>query len=72
MKFKIGDRVRREINIYDPSKGMRYGKVVQCYSKPERKLSPGSTLGPYPELYEVLWDDGTVERGFLPHGLDAC
>ena len=33
------------------------------------KLGKCSVYGPYEELYEVLWDSGEVQRGFLPHGL---
>ncbi|KKM67021.1 hypothetical protein LCGC14_1475370 [marine sediment metagenome] len=67
----IGERVKREINIYHPEKGIRFGIVIKRYSRPEKKYANlGITLGPYPELYDVKWDDGSFEEGFLPHGID--
>lgn len=70
-KYQIGDKVRREININDPSKGYKYGKIIKIYSK-EATYYPFSkiTLGPYKELYKVKWDNGIIENGFLPHGID--
>jgi hypothetical protein len=61
--FSVGDRVQRLMNVYDQSSQMRRGVVIERY----RDLV--SALGPYPELYAVRWDDGQIERGFLPHGL---
>ena len=68
-KFKINDRVKREINIYNRSEGFKFGIITLRYSRPEDQYGD-ITLGPYKELYDVLWDDGKAERGFLPHGLD--
>lgn len=66
-RFSVDDRVGREVDIHNPSKGYRYGTVKRVYSKPyNKKLN----LGPYPELYSVIWDDGSFEKDFLPHGLD--
>ena len=68
-KFKIGDRVKREIDIYNRMEGFKFGIITLRYSRPEDQYGD-ITLGPYKELYDVLWDDGKAERGFLPHGLD--
>jgi hypothetical protein len=70
VKFKIGDRVKREVDIHDRSKGYKTGRITNRYSKPKKKYLSGLCLGPYPELYAVLWDNGTPEKGFLPHGLE--
>ena len=69
-KFNIGDNVSRYIDIYDKSKGLKVGKIIRRYSEPQRQYSY-FTLGPYPELYEVKWNNGETEKGFLPHGLTA-
>ena len=69
-KFKIGDRVIREIDIYNPDLGIKKGTVTNRYSKPLKRFPSGTVLGPYDELYEVHWDNGKLEEGFLPHGLD--
>jgi len=70
-KFKINDRVKREVDIFDKTKGYKTGRIIRQYSKPEKKYYSGLILGPYPELYEVLWDNGIKEKGFLAHGIDA-
>jgi len=67
-KFNINDKVKRLVNIYDSLNGYKTGIIIKRYS--EHKHKCGSViLGPYPELYSVLWNDGTIENGFLPHGL---
>ena len=68
-KFNIGDNVSREIDIYNKSKGLKIGKIIRRYSKPQKRYSD-LMLGPYPELYEVEWNNGKKESGFLPHGLN--
>lgn len=68
-KFKRRDRVKREINIYNRKEGFKFGIIISRYSKPMEQYGDIS-LGPYEELYDVLWDDGKTGRGFLPHGLD--
>jgi len=70
-KFKVGDRVCREKDIWDKSKGHKTGSISRRYSKPLKKYVSGMILGPYEELYEVLWDNGDTGKGYLPHGLDA-
>lgn len=63
-KFKVGDRVVRRADVYDPMSPLRHGAVIRVYSR------YGTQHGDYPELYNVQWDDGEEERAFLPHGLD--
>lgn len=61
--WRIGDRVSRRIDVYDESSRLLTGTVVDAYSDHD------SRFGSYPELYEVEWDGGRRERGFLRHGL---
>lgn len=63
-RFKIGDRVKRPVDIYARRLKWRSGTVVARYGR------YGTGLGDYPELYMVLWDDGIRERGFMQFGLD--
>lgn len=63
-KFNVGDRVTRRENVYDSSSNLMRGSVVRVYAIQNTKF------GPYPELYEVRWDNGSVKGGYLPHGLD--
>lgn len=62
-RFPLGQRVERPIDVYDARSRVRQGAITARYS------DYASRFGPYLELYAVTWDDGTVERGFLPHGL---
>lgn len=64
-KFEVGDRVQRHVNVYDRSSKLMRGVVVRRYA------DNYSRYGPYPELYEVEWDCGHNQEGFLPHGLQA-
>jgi hypothetical protein len=69
MQHNIDDFVSREQDIYNPDKGIKTGRVIAAYSV--QKHSFGNlTLGPYPEMYDVQWDDGSIETGFFPHGLN--
>jgi hypothetical protein len=68
MKFRVGDRVCRPIDIYDEESYLKFGIVTKVYSR----MDP--ILGHYPELYEVKWDEplyGTRD-GYLPNGLSLC
>ena len=69
-RFQLNERVSREINVFAPEQGLRYGNVIEIYSVPKKDYGNGLVLGPYPELYKVRFDDGSVEGGFLPHGLN--
>lgn len=62
-RFKVGDRVQRPADVYDPASPLLHGRVSERYTQRNR-------VGWYPELYAVAWDDGSTARGFLPHGLD--
>ncbi len=70
-KFKIGDRVCRRADIYNPKSPYNFGTVYAVYSKPRENVGD-LILGPYPELYKVRWDNGVEEQGFLPHGLEPA
>ena len=63
MTFTVGERVKRLEDVYKPKSRMMFGVVTKKYSDYE------SQFGPYPELYEVQWDDGKIGKGYLPHGL---
>ena len=60
---RIGDRVQRLVDVCDSKSPLRRGTIIERYSY------QSDMFGYYPELYRVRWDDGTVEKGFLPHGL---
>lgn len=71
MKFQVGDRVIRPKDVYKRDSPIKHGTVSRRYSAPKKVYLEGDLiLGPYPELYEVQWDDGSTGKGFLPHGLD--
>jgi hypothetical protein len=69
--FNVGDRVKR---LADPYSGIssrredKRGFVSKRYSKEAYGIG-NLTLGPYPELYAVIFDDGSIGNAFLPHGL---
>jgi hypothetical protein len=80
-RFKVGDRVTRPVDIHAPFTKwvLKRGTVVRAYRQ------QGCQFGPYPELYDVQWDEQwrvrapgmnqdnyhIGEHGFLPHGIDA-
>jgi len=66
--YEEGQRVKQEIDIYDPSRGTKKGTIIGRYSIPEHTIGY-VVLGPYPELYKVRFDDGSVEQGFFWFGL---
>jgi hypothetical protein len=64
--FEVGDRVTRPKDVYNRSPLM-HGTVTRRYGQ------DGGLDGVKwhdPELYEVRWDDGYVQKGFFRHGLD--
>jgi hypothetical protein len=69
MKFKLNDRVSRLENVFDQKSKLKHGRIVKVYSQKAYRAG-GIVLGPYPELYDVKWSEGNIERGFLPHGLN--
>ncbi len=70
MTHKINDRVKRRIDVFDENSPYKYGTVIKCYSRAVKKYSCDLVLGPYPELYEVEWDEDRIrEKDYLPHGL---
>jgi hypothetical protein len=64
--FAIGDRVRRDIDVFHPERGYRSGIIVNRYGK--RGGLGGVTWYDH-ELYAVKFDDGRYEEGFFRHGL---
>lgn len=75
IRWHVGERVRRRCYLKDRKilesaslsdsylKAWKHGMVIRCYSM------TGCQHGPYPELYDVRWDDGTVGHSYLGHGL---
>ena len=62
--FQPGDRVTRMVDVFVAARGVRHGIVTRRYGRRSR-------LGWYdPELYDVRFDDGTIERSFFRHGLE--
>jgi hypothetical protein len=49
---------------------IRKGKVINRYSRGETSVN-GLRLGPYPELYDVQFEDGSISKAFLPHGIES-
>lgn len=75
--FEIDQRVTRPLYMDDGTwqregdscldrSPLRRGSIVRRYSR------WGTRHGDYPEMYEVRWDSGEIQDGFLPHGLDAA
>ena len=72
-KFVQGDRVSRLIDVYGPNvqHNIRTGTILLRYKKiGDSKSHSDLYIIGYPELYAVLWDDGSVGKAFLPHGLN--
>lgn len=68
-EYFIGERVSREIDIFDKSKGRKIGSIIKRYSEPKKIITSDFILGPYPELYSVKWDDGEIHNGYFWWGL---
>lgn len=66
-RFAKGSRVQRRKNVYDEKSEMLHGEIIRCYQK---SAEINDIIIDYDELYEVEWDDGKTQKGFLPHGLD--
>ena len=69
-RFIVGQHVERRVDVYDQRSRMRQGVVVRVYAEtyPARPWAGLPELH-YDELYEVQWDDASVKKGYLPHGL---
>lgn len=63
--YREGQKVCREWDIDDASKGQRYGRVSRVYTSFDRS----DRRFRYDEMYAVLWNDGETTGGFLRHGL---
>jgi len=66
MRFQINERVQRLKDVFNQRSVMQHGKIQRVYSYTSKTLAHGY----YPEMYDVQWDSGKIENGFLPHGLD--
>jgi hypothetical protein len=72
-RFQEGSRVKRPVDVYDFSQGYNTGTVVRVYSLPEKRFRNDLVVGPYDEVYDVLWDDWPEPQGgYLPHGLEPA
>jgi hypothetical protein len=60
--WKLGDRIVRRKDVYKQESPLRHGAIIRCY-----RLD-GCQFGPYDEMYDVRFDDGEIECGFLGHG----
>lgn len=69
-KFKVGDRVTRPRDVHVPMRRWKlmHGVVTRAYRRDHCRF------GPYPELFDVRWDDEADRLregyGYLPHGID--
>ena len=64
--LQLGDRVKRDLDVFHPERGYRLGTVANRYGK------HGGLDGVRwydPEVYAVRFDDGNYEEGFFRHGL---
>ena len=70
-RFKVGDEVTRPKDCFKPVKKwqLKHGVVTRVYSKWSTAL-PDMPSYYLPELYEVVWNDGKVGKGYLPHGIE--
>ena len=70
-KYSVGERVSRPIDVYGDHDIKKFGVITAVYDEWTPSRCDGDMPAMhYEELYEVQWDDGKVEKGFLPHGLD--
>ena len=65
LPYKEGDKVCREIDIEQPDLGLMHGRINRVYCSIDRN-DPRFC---YPEMYEVLWSDGSSRGGYLRHGI---
>ena len=77
MKYQIGDRVKRPMNVRSPLRNWvwKLVTVISIYCKDQEwpwSVFRGHNLGKYDELYEVEWDNGEIKKGYLPHGIDPA
>ena len=73
-RFRLGQRVQRDCESsypYIKNSGKRVGVIIRVYGQLEEQIGQDMILGPYPELYRVLWDSGEIGNGYFPHGLQA-
>lgn len=63
--YSEGQRVSREKDIFKPEGGLKIGVVSRLYASEARH----DRRFRYSEMYEVTWADGSVDSGYLRHGL---
>jgi len=63
--YSEGQRVSREKDILNPNDGLKIGVVTRLYASEARH----DRRFRYSEMYEVTWADGSVDSGYLRHGL---
>ena len=69
--MNIGDIVKRRTDIFDYNSEYKYGVIIKVYSLPAKRYSCGYTLGPYPELFKVKWNNKKkIEEGFFEYGIE--
>lgn len=68
-QFEPGDRVTRPVDVFDKNSATLHGVVTRRYS--QHGGFDGVTWYD-PELYEVLWDDVGLRKGYFRHGLDPA
>lgn len=80
VRYQVGDRVTRPQDIYNKNSPLLHGEVTCVYGKDaawpwtqplgyiRENNKPG--VWRYPELYEVRWDNGKVQRGFFHYGIN--
>lgn len=59
-KFPVGTRVFRPVDVTDPESPVLHGEVEATYRLPGAGWN---------EVYLVRWDNGQVQEGLLPGGL---
>jgi hypothetical protein len=72
VRFLPGDRVTRLKDVFNSASPLLHGTVICVYGSRFRwEMLDGELLDwVYPEQYDVEWDNGKKEKGYLPHGLD--
>jgi hypothetical protein len=66
--FGLLDRVKRKIDVLDETKRYKHGAIINYYGLGEY-MEGDVALGPFPELYDVQWDSGEIEKELLPNGI---
>lgn len=65
----VGQRVIRSANTRHDNSGVGFGFVIKVYPR-EKSVSYTPGIDDEESRYDVLWDNGKTEKGFLHHGLE--